>query len=220
MTFQSAEDPVTKAPIAFTFDSSDFRMLEPGEQLFKLAAKKRVKELYEVAEGNGEDGIGVNKEKIKEEIEKLSVKYQVLTGETAFVGIIKQDSKPTGEMIKVTIPTTTPSIVKPPSFSSWGAPGSIGGGGGAVRMRCSATLASSSSSSMMKKCKTSAMPATRMARAAPEMTLSKPSSSISSSLSTASYSMQCEGMSMAPPSRGMKMEAAAPMKEKMMERKK
>lgn len=62
MTFKSAHDPVTNSPIAFTFESSDFRMIDPGEQLFKLAAKKRTKELYETAEGNGEDGKYIDKE--------------------------------------------------------------------------------------------------------------------------------------------------------------
>ena len=45
-------------------------------------------------------------EETKQDILKLSVKYQVLTGETAFIGVIKQDNKVIGELKKVTIPTT------------------------------------------------------------------------------------------------------------------
>lgn len=37
-----------------SFEASDFKMLEPGEQLFKLAAKRRTKDLYEAIEGNKE----------------------------------------------------------------------------------------------------------------------------------------------------------------------
>jgi hypothetical protein len=47
LTFQCKEDPVTKSPISLEFESSDFKMLEPGDSLFKLAVKKRTKELYE-----------------------------------------------------------------------------------------------------------------------------------------------------------------------------
>ena len=45
-------------------------------------------------------------EETKQDILRLSVKYQVLTGETAFIGVIKQDNKVIGELKKVTIPTT------------------------------------------------------------------------------------------------------------------
>ena len=45
MSFTSDFDPITQAPIQLDFESSDFRLLEPGETLFKLAAKARCKEL-------------------------------------------------------------------------------------------------------------------------------------------------------------------------------
>jgi hypothetical protein len=45
---------------------------------------------------------------VKEEILNLSVKYQVLTEETAFIGVIKQDNKVIGELKKVVIPTPVP----------------------------------------------------------------------------------------------------------------
>jgi hypothetical protein len=45
VSFTSDFDPITQATIQLDFESSDFRLLEPGETLFKLAAKARCKEL-------------------------------------------------------------------------------------------------------------------------------------------------------------------------------
>jgi hypothetical protein len=45
--FHSDMDPVSKGPIDVTIESGDFKILEPGTSLFKLAAKKRAKELYD-----------------------------------------------------------------------------------------------------------------------------------------------------------------------------
>ena len=50
----------------------------------------------------------VNQAAVREEILNLSVKYQVLTEETAFIGVIKQDNKVIGELKKVVIPTPVP----------------------------------------------------------------------------------------------------------------
>ena len=47
MAFTSDFDPITQAPIQMDFEASDFRVLEPGETLFKLAAKAKCKELAE-----------------------------------------------------------------------------------------------------------------------------------------------------------------------------
>ena len=47
MSFTSDFDPITHAPIQMDFEASDFRVLEPGETLFKLAAKAKCKELTE-----------------------------------------------------------------------------------------------------------------------------------------------------------------------------
>jgi hypothetical protein len=43
VSFSSDFDPVTQAPIQFDFDASDFRLLEPGSTLFKLAVKGSAK---------------------------------------------------------------------------------------------------------------------------------------------------------------------------------
>ena len=106
VAFRCTEDPVSKSPINFEFTSSDFKMLEPGDFLFKLAAKKRAKELYELIESAKEAGKVDEQERMTNDIVKLSVKYQILTKDTAFVGVIKQDNKTTGELVKVVIPTT------------------------------------------------------------------------------------------------------------------
>ena len=75
-------------------------MLEEGETLFKLAAKMMIKEL----EDNDAKNIGPE---IKAEEQKLSIKYQVMCEETAFIGVVKQEDKHSGELKKVLIPTTS-----------------------------------------------------------------------------------------------------------------
>ena len=40
---------------------------------------------------------------LKEEKEKMSIKYQVLCDETAIIGVMKQENKTTGEMQETTI---------------------------------------------------------------------------------------------------------------------
>jgi len=45
--FHSDLDPISKGPIDVTIESGDFKILEPGTSLFKLAARKRAKELYD-----------------------------------------------------------------------------------------------------------------------------------------------------------------------------
>jgi hypothetical protein len=50
-------------------------MLEPGEQLFKLAVRGRVKEIYEQIETAREAGLPVQPDVLKETIKALSVQY-------------------------------------------------------------------------------------------------------------------------------------------------
>ena len=77
------------------FEASDFRLLEPGETLFKLAAKAKCKELTEsLADAADHDAPAetrmlVNPDDVKESVVKLSVTYQVLTSETAFLGVVR-----------------------------------------------------------------------------------------------------------------------------------
>jgi hypothetical protein len=94
------------------FEASDFRLLEPGETLFKLAAKAKCKELTDsLADAADSDApqetrMLVNPEEVKQSLVKLSVTYQVLTSETAFLGVVRQQDKATGELIKAVIPTS------------------------------------------------------------------------------------------------------------------
>ena len=114
LSFLSDEDPITKQPIEHNFGKDDFEMLSPGDTLFKLAAKSRTAELYETIEDNKGAAIQL----LKQEIVNLSVTYQLLTKETAFIGVIKQDDKVIGELTKVVIPTTLSeqqqSYISPP----------------------------------------------------------------------------------------------------------
>lgn len=73
LQFKCKEDPVTKTAIEHSFESGDFKMLEPGDFLFKLAAKSRVKELQELIQGSREAPIDVPK--TVEDIVKISVRY-------------------------------------------------------------------------------------------------------------------------------------------------
>lgn len=100
----------------------------------------------------------MNQAAVKEEILNLSLKYQVLTEETAFIGVIKQADKVIGELKKVVIPTPAPVYAE-----SRYAPGGRGGG----------------PHSMMKK--SSAMPQVR-ARAAATGGAMLSKSSVSSTL--------------------------------------
>jgi hypothetical protein len=45
VAFKSDFDPITQAPIQLDFEASDFRLMEPGETIFKLGAKAKCKEL-------------------------------------------------------------------------------------------------------------------------------------------------------------------------------
>lgn len=72
LQFKCKEDPVTKLPIEHSFESSDFKMLEPGDFLFKLAARSRVKELQELIIDNRST---MNVGEIVENIVKISVRY-------------------------------------------------------------------------------------------------------------------------------------------------
>lgn len=160
-------------------------MLEPGDFLFKLAAKSRVKELQELIQGNREAPIDVPK--TVEDIVKISVRYQILSGETAFIGVIKQDSKVIGEIKKVVIPTTMSSNeedalggLAASGGTRWGGAPLRSAGGGMIRSRCAVASGTSSSSygntfkGAVKKSMMSAMPRASQ----PQQYLSaKPSSS-------------------------------------------
>ena len=74
---------MTKQPFSLEFDHNDFSTLD-GDSLFKLAARAYINE----SNKNCSD---------------IAVKYQVLSKDTAFIGVIKQDEKVIGEIEKVSI---------------------------------------------------------------------------------------------------------------------
>lgn len=84
LTFTCSKDPITLQPINMSFESSHFDRVEEGFGLFTLAAREQMsKESSQALE--------------------LSLKYQVLCDQTAFVGVVKQKDKATGEMIDFNI---------------------------------------------------------------------------------------------------------------------
>ncbi len=98
LTFESKEDPLTKQPFSLNFNHSDFDTLD-GDCLFKLAARAHI---------NEDDKNNA----------AIAVKYQVLSKDTAFIGVIKQDQKVIGETQKVTIePIFVPKKIVAPAVS-------------------------------------------------------------------------------------------------------
>ena len=84
--FSSQLDPVTKEPIDLKFDKNDFRKIEDksyAQALFKSAANSMIKAFKNQSE-NVRKG--------------MSIKYQVLSDETAMIGIIKQKDKASGDL--------------------------------------------------------------------------------------------------------------------------
>ena len=84
--FSSQLDPVTKEPIDLQFDKNDFRKIEDksyAQALFKSAANSMIK-----AFKNQKEGVRKG----------MSIKYQVLSDETAMIGIIKQKDKASGDL--------------------------------------------------------------------------------------------------------------------------
>ncbi len=79
LEFTSAQDPVTGASISFPFTHEDFRLLEPGDFLFKLAVKARVQELYtqleDMSDSDAQRPQNWDPEKVRTDICKLSVNY-------------------------------------------------------------------------------------------------------------------------------------------------
>ena len=82
--FSSEEDPVTKQAINFKFSSDEFRQVEDeamAKAIFKSAANSEM-----------------SKVKASTKEKDMSIKYQVLSSQTAMIGVIKQKDKATGDM--------------------------------------------------------------------------------------------------------------------------
>jgi hypothetical protein len=90
---------LTKLPFSLEFDHNDFSTLD-GDSLFKLVARAHINES-------------------NKNVSDIAVKYQVLSKETAFIGVIKQDEKVIGEIEKVSIePIFGPKKVQSVSSSA------------------------------------------------------------------------------------------------------
>lgn len=101
-SFESSEDPLTKKPISWSFGAEDF-MPVSGLTIFKTEVHKRL----------------VNNTASKSD----AIKYQVLSKDTAFVGVVKQVQKASGELVEHEIEFGKTSvklqeIVKPKPVSS------------------------------------------------------------------------------------------------------
>ena len=79
VNFHSDHDPVTKGPIDIPITPDQFRILEPGTSLSKVAVKKRAKELCDqidrTTDRNYQNKEFKDPEAIKSQIFNLSVKY-------------------------------------------------------------------------------------------------------------------------------------------------
>ena len=87
VSFTCVKDPVTNAPINLNFNKSDFAKVPEDFGLFKIAAR---------------DQLNSNNLSHLSKVE-LSKKYQVLCNETAFVGVVKQKDKVSGEMMQFAV---------------------------------------------------------------------------------------------------------------------
>ena len=90
--FKCAKNPITGQPIDLEFNASAFT--ETDLPLFQLAANEHMKDAN------------------SQEVKRLSLKYQVLSKETAMVGVIKQNQKATGELITFTKETKAVPVQK------------------------------------------------------------------------------------------------------------
>lgn len=85
-TFTCKNNPQTGEPIQQTFSSSAFRDVPAKSGFFKMAARSLVK-----------------KTQNKEDREEIALKYQILSPETAFIGVIEEDGQVTDKVIKIEI---------------------------------------------------------------------------------------------------------------------
>lgn len=85
-TFTCKNNPQTGEPIQQTFSSSAFRDVPEKSGFFKMAARSLVK-----------------KTQNKEDREEIALKYQILSPETAFIGVIEEDGQVTDKVIKIEI---------------------------------------------------------------------------------------------------------------------
>ncbi|CDW72325.1 UNKNOWN [Stylonychia lemnae] len=85
--------PVSNKGINHVWSSDDFKQLDKGEELFKIAARMRINELSTPA---------LRYQDVPEQdIKEISLEYQVLSKYTSFLAISKNDEKPIGQLRQV-----------------------------------------------------------------------------------------------------------------------
>eukprot|EP00347_Sterkiella_histriomuscorum_P003897 403362523 len=75
------------------YEASDFKRMDDGDELFKVAARMRI---LQVQESNQ---MGISSK--DQEVKKVSLTYQVLSKQTAFLAISKNDNQSLGELKSV-----------------------------------------------------------------------------------------------------------------------
>ncbi|CDW82806.1 UNKNOWN [Stylonychia lemnae] len=145
-SFTSDNDPIKNEPIQHIMSRENFCILPPGEEIFKLAAKSAMQNIRDSQD---------NRQDIPELL-LLSLKYQVLAQETAFIGIMKQLEKHSGELKQVKIPTISASTRPQQSIpSNYGiSQPMLRQGGGMKRSAIGNQTIINTNSSMMTKSKT------------------------------------------------------------------
>ncbi|CDW91779.1 UNKNOWN [Stylonychia lemnae] len=85
--------PVSNKGINHEWTKANFKQLDKGEELFKIAARMKINELSNPI--SRYDSIDIKS------IQEKSLKYQVLSKHTSFLAINKNDEKPVGELRQV-----------------------------------------------------------------------------------------------------------------------
>ncbi|CDW72326.1 UNKNOWN [Stylonychia lemnae] len=95
LKLQSKSDihPVSNKGINHEWTQGNFKQLDKGDELFKIAARMKINELSNTVQPN--EGVNITG------IQELSLKYQVLSKHTSFLAINKNDKKPVGELRQV-----------------------------------------------------------------------------------------------------------------------
>ncbi|CDW78536.1 UNKNOWN [Stylonychia lemnae] len=88
-------NPISNKGINYEWSAADFRQLNMGNELFKIAARMSINELSIPASKYSRVPT--------KDIEKISIEYQVLSKYTAFLAVNQNDEKPIGELKQINI---------------------------------------------------------------------------------------------------------------------
>ena len=92
--------PVTGQSLTKQWSKDDFTfIISTSDELFKIVARSKIVSLTDSSKNNNSYG---SYSKNDNDIKELSLKYQVMSKVTAFLGINKHDEKPTEALKQVT----------------------------------------------------------------------------------------------------------------------